>query len=129
MGVKNGALRAYKYLPKDKVVMFNWFVNPYEPGMEDKTLEDHLNSVKHFADQGIRQIIAGYHSDMRNLDRNIAVYKESPKYVQDSIVGFMYLVWIDERGAGYDDMPKVVERICKDLPGKWPEDACKRVLK
>jgi len=126
MGVKGNALGAYNYLPKDKVIMFNWFPNPYEPGLEDKKESDFLASAKHFADNGIRQIIAGYHDDMRNLDTNIAFYKKSDKKTQESIVGFMYLIWFQPgKPATYDDMDDVVERICQELPGKWPSQVCK----
>ncbi|RUM65712.1 MAG: hypothetical protein DSZ06_04580 [Sulfurospirillum sp.] len=126
MGVKGNALGAYKYLPKDQVIMFNWFPNPKEPGLENKTEADFLASAKHFADNGIRQIIAGYHDDMRNLDSNIAFYKKSDKKTQESIVGFMYLIWFQPgKNATYDDMDDVVERICKELPGKWPSKVCK----
>jgi len=92
MGVKDGAVGAIDYLPKETIV-FNWFPNPYEPGLEDKTKKDFLKSAKHFSDHGISQIIAGYHDDMRNLDSNIAFYKESDKKTQKSIVGFMFLIW------------------------------------
>jgi len=125
MGVKKNALDAYNYLPKDRVIMFNWFPNPYEPGLEDKKESDFLASAKHFADNGIRQIIAGYHDDMRNLDTNIAFYKKSDKKTQDSIIGFMYLIWFQpEKKATYDDMDDVVKRICEELPGKWPSKVC-----
>ncbi len=129
MGVRNGALRAWQYLPKDQVIMFNWFPNPYEPGLEDKTEEDFLKSAKHFADNGIKQIIAGYHDDMRNLDSNIAVYKDSDPKTQKSIIGFMFLIWFqDGKEASYDDMENVVKKICTELPNKWPKDTCNRVL-
>ncbi len=125
MGVKKSADGAYKYLPKDQVVVFNWFANPYEPGLEDKTKEDFLKSAKHFADQGIRQIIAGYHDDMRNLDANFAFYNDSDEDTKKSIIGFMYLIWFQNgKTATYDDMEPVVKRICEELPGKWPLDVC-----
>jgi len=127
MGVSNGAEGAIDYLPKETVV-FNWFPNPYEPGLEDKTEKDFLKSAKYFSDHGIRQVIAGYHDDMRNLDSNIAFYKDSSAAVQKSIVGFMFLIWHQPaKNPSYDDMGKVVKRICTDLPGKWPEDVCQGV--
>ncbi len=125
MGVKDGAVGAIDYLPKETRV-FNWFPNPYEPGLEDKTQEDFLKSAKYFAKHGISQIIAGYHDDMRNLDANIAFYKESDKETQKSIVGFMFLIWNQPgKNPSYDDMDKVVKRICIELPGKWPKEACR----
>ncbi len=125
MGVNNGAIGAIEYLPKDTTV-FNWFPNPYEPGLEDKTEKDFLKSAKHFASYGISQIIAGYHDDMRNLDANIAFYKKSDKETQKSIVGFMFLIWNQPgKNPSYDDMDKVVKRICQELPNKWPAEACK----
>jgi len=125
MGVKDGAVGAIDYLPKETIV-FNWFPNPYEPGLEDKTKKDFLKSAKHFSDHGISQIIAGYHDDMRNLDSNIAFYKESDKKTQKSIVGFMFLIWHQPgKNPSYDDMDKVVKRICKELPDKWPEAGCR----
>ncbi len=130
MGVNGGAVGAAQYLPKENSVMINWFPNPYEPGMEDKKESDFLASAKFFADQGLRQIIAGYHDDMRNLDANINVYKKSDPKTQESIIGFMYLIWFqDGKSASYDDMDDTVKRICQELPGKWPESACKRVLR
>jgi hypothetical protein len=130
MGVRGGAIDAAKYLPKDKVAMFNWFPNPYEPGLEDKKEDDFLKSAKYFADLGLKQVIAGYHDDMRNLDSNIAFYKKSDKKTQESIIGFMYLIWFQpNKPATYDDMDDVVKRICTELPGKWPSDVCREVIK
>jgi hypothetical protein len=129
MGVNNGAIGAIEYLPKETIV-FNWFPNPYEPGLEDKTDSDFLKSAKHFSDYGIRQIIAGYHDDMRNLDANIDFYKDSDAEVQKSIIGFMFLIWNQPgKNPSYDDMQKVVKRLCEDLPGKWDEAACKALKK
>ncbi len=126
MGVNAGAVGATEYLNAKDTVMFNWFPNPYEPGLEDKKEKDFLQSAKYFSDAGIRQIISGYHDDMRNLDSNFAFYNDSPKEVQKSIIGFMFLIWHrPEKHATYDDMDDVVKRICKALPGKWPEDVCK----
>jgi len=125
MGVKDGAVGAIDYLPKETTV-FNWFPNPHEPGLEDKTKKDFLKSAKHFADHGISQIIAGYHDDMRNLDANIAFYKESDKKTQESIKGFMFLIWNQPgKNPSYEDMDKVVKRICTELPGKWPTEGCR----
>lgn len=125
MGVKDGAVGAIDYLPKGTTV-FNWFPNPHEPGLEDKTKKDFLKSAKHFSDYGISQIIAGYHDDMRNLDSNIAFYKESDKKTQKSIVGFMFLIWHQpSKNPSYDDMDKVVKRICTELPDKWPKERCR----
>ncbi len=125
MGVKDGAVGAIDYLPKETRV-FNWFPNPYEPGLENKSKSDFLKSAKFFSDHGISQIIAGYHDDMKNLDSNIAFYKDSSKRVQESIVGFMFLIWHQPgKNATYDDMDKVVKKICHELPGKWPQSACK----
>ncbi len=130
MGVNGGAIGAAQYLPKENSVMINWLPNPYEPGMENKKESDFLASAKYFADLGLRQIIAGYHDDMRNLDANINFYKKSDKKTQESIIGFMYLIWFqDGKSASYDDMDDTVKRICQELPGKWPESACKRVLR
>jgi hypothetical protein len=130
MGVKTTAVGADRYLPKNNVVMFNWFPNPYEPGLEDKKEEDFLKSAKHFADIGVKQIIAGYHDDMRNLDSNFAFYNKSDKKTQESIIGFMYLIWFQpDKNATYDDMQPVVKRICQELPGKWPQDVCKELEK
>ncbi len=126
MGVHAGAEGALKYLNPQNAVMFNWFVNPYEPGLEDKTAADFLASAKYFSDHNFSQIIAGYHDDMRNVDANIAVYKDSPKKVQESIVGFMFLIWHQPgKTATYDDMEGVVKRLCKSLPNKWPGDVCR----
>ncbi len=125
MGVKDGAVGAIDYLPKETTV-FNWFPNPYEPGLEDKTQKDFSKSAKHFAKHGISQIIAGYHDDMRNLDANIAFYKNADKETQKSIVGFMFLIWNQPgKNPSYDDMDKVVKRLCEELPTKWPQEACK----
>ena len=78
-----------------------------------------------FSDAGIKQIISGYHDDMRNLDANFAFYNESSAKVQKSIIGFMFLIWHrPEKSASYDDMDDVVKRICEELPGKWPQDVC-----
>ncbi len=130
MGVNLTAEGATKYLPKDKIVMFNWFPNPNEPGLEDKTDSDFLASAKYFADNDIKQIIAGYHDDMANLDSNIAFYKDSNPKTQESIVGFMFLIWHQKgKNPTYDDMDDVVERICTDLPDKWPSDGCKEASK
>jgi hypothetical protein len=130
MGVYKSATGADKYLPKDNVVMFNWFPNPYEPGLEDKKEVDFLKSAKHFADLGLKQVIAGYHDDMRNLDSNFAFYNKSDKKTQESIIGFMYLIWFQpDKPATYDDMDDVVKRICTELPGKWPSNVCKEVAK
>ena len=130
MGVYINALGATKYLPTERVVMFNWFPNPNEPGLEDKTDSDFLASAKYFADNGIRQIIAGYHDDMENLDSNIAFYKDSDPKTQESIIGFMFLIWHQMgKNPTYDDMDDVVERICKELPGKWPQDGCQEAFK
>ncbi len=125
MGVKDGAKGAIDYLPKETVV-FNWFPNPYEPGLEDKRSEDFSKSVKFFSDHGILQIIAGYHDDIRNLDANIAVYKNADIKTRKSIIGFMFLIWNQPgKHPSYDDMDKVVGQICQQLPGKWPAAACK----
>jgi len=125
MGTNGGALGATEYLNPDDVVMFNWFPNPYEPGLEDKTMDDFLASAKYFADRNISQIISGYHDDMRNLDSNFAFYNDSSAEVQKSIIGFMFLIWHrPDKSATYDDMDDVVARICTELPGKWPEDVC-----
>ena len=66
---------------------------------------------------------------MKNVDTNIKVYKDSDLKTRESIIGFMFLIWHQggEKRASYDDMPKVVKKICKDLPGKWPEDVCKNL--
>lgn len=126
MGVNAGAEGATEYLDVNDTVMFNWFPNPYEPGLEDKTTEDFLKSAQYFSDAGIKQIISGYHDDMRNLDANFAFYNESSPKVQESIIGFMFLIWHrPEKSATYDDMDDVVKRICEELPGKWPQDVCK----
>ncbi len=130
MGVNGGAIGATAYLNPKDTVMFNWFPNPYEPGLEDKTMKDFLQSAKYFSDAGIGQIISGYHDDMRNLDANFAFYNDSPKEVQKSIIGFMFLIWHrPDKQATYDDMDDVVKRICEELPGKWPEDVCKALKK
>ncbi len=128
MGVNGGGEGSWEYLPKEAVV-FNWFVNPEEPGLEDVPYKSFLKSLKHFSDHNISQIIAGYHDDMKNLDTNIKVYKDSDEKTRKSVVGFMFLIWHQggEKRASYDDMPKVVKQICKDLPGKWPEDICKNI--
>jgi hypothetical protein len=126
MGVNGAALGATEYLNSEDIVMFNWFPNPYEPGLEDKTMEDFLASAKYFADRNISQIISGYHDDMRNLDANFAFYNDSSAKVQESIIGFMFLIWHrPDKSASYDDMDDVVMRICQELPGKWPQDVCK----
>jgi hypothetical protein len=125
MGTNGGAEGATEYLNPEDVVMFNWFPNPYEPGLEDKTMDDFLASAKYFADRNISQIISGYHDDMRNLDSNFAFYNDSSKEVQKSIIGFMFLIWHrPDKSASYDDMDDVVARICQELPGKWPQDVC-----
>jgi hypothetical protein len=130
MGVNGDAKGALKYLPKDRVVMFNWFPNPNEPGLEDKSMKDFLKSAEYFADNGVKQMIAGYHDDMGNLDANIGFYKESDKKTKESIVGFMFLIWHQlGKNPTYDDMDDVVRRICEDLPGKWPNDGCKEAKK
>jgi len=129
MGVSNGAEGAVEYLPKETVIL-NWFPNPHEPGLEDKTDADFLKSAKHFSDKGLKQIIAGYHDDMNNLDANIAFYKDSDKEVQESIIGYMFLIWHQpNKTPSYDDMNDVVSRICKDLPGKWPQEVCDAIKK
>ncbi len=125
MGVNNGAEGSWDYLPEDAIV-FNWFANPKEPGLEGVPYKTMLKSFKHFSDHNIKQIIAGYHDDMKNVKTNIRVYKESKPEVQKSIVGFMFLIWNqDEKpNATYDDMPNVVKQICQELPEKWPQDVC-----
>ena len=129
MGVHNGALGAIDYLDPNKVVFFNWFFNPFEPGLEKKTLDDFKNSAKYFSDKGFRQIIAGYHDDLKNLDANIATYKESPKDVQDSIIGFMFLIWHQPgKNATYDDINKTVAKICKEIPNKWVKEGCDALI-
>ncbi len=130
MGTNGGAEGATEYLNPEDVVMFNWFPNPYEPGLEDKTMDDFLASAKYFADRNISQIISGYHDDMRNLDANFAFYNDSPKEVQKSIIGFMFLIWHrPDKSASYDDMDDVVARICEELPGKWPQEVCEGLEK
>ena len=127
MGAKKGAVGAYEYLPANQTVVFNWLPNPYEPGLEDKTPQDFTNSAEHFASLGIRQIIAGYHDDLNNLDANVAFYKDASQSVKDSIAGFMFLIWFQEgkpNPPSYDDMEDVAKRICQDLPGKWPSGVC-----
>ncbi len=128
MGVNNGAEGSWEYLPKEAVV-FNWFVNPEEPGLEDVPYKSFLKSLKHFSDNNISQIIAGYHDDMKNVDTNIKVYKDSDEKTRESIIGFMFLIWHQggEKHASYDDLPKVVKQICKQLPKKWPQDICKKL--
>ncbi len=128
MGVNRGGEGSWEYLPKEAVV-FNWFVNPEEPGLEDVPYSSFLKSLKHFSDHNISQIIAGYHDDMKNVETNIKVYKDSDEKTRKSIIGFMFLIWHQggEKRASYGDMPKVVKQICKDLPGKWPEDICKNI--
>ncbi len=128
MGVNNGAKGSWNYLPKEAVV-FNWFVNPEEPGLEEVKYSSFLKSLKHFSDHNISQIIAGYHDDMKNVETNIKVFKDSDKKTRDSIIGFMFLIWHQggEKSASYKDMPKVVKEICKQLPEKWPKDVCKNI--
>ncbi len=126
MGVRGGAEGATQYLPANRVVIFNWLPNPKEPGLEKKTLSDFLASGKYFASHGMRQIIAGYHDDMNNLDANVAFYKAADEETKKSIIGFMFLIWHRPGKNGtYDDMYDVVKRLCKDLPGKWPKGVCK----
>ena len=128
MGVKDDALGGVAYLPKN-IRVFNWFPNPYEPGLEDKTMDDFLQSAKFFSDQNISQVIAGYHDDMRNLDSNIAIYRDSDVKTKKSIVGFMFLIWHQYgKSPSYDHMDLVVDKFCKELPGKWPQSGCEAVV-
>ncbi len=124
MGVNNGAEGSWDYLPKDTVV-FNWIPNPKETGLDEMPYQNFLDSFKHFSDHNISQIIAGYHDDIGNVDTNLRVYKDSSPKVQDSIIGFMFLIWNQGgKEATYEDMPLVVKQICEQLPTKWPEDVC-----
>ncbi len=128
MGVKNGSIGSWDYLPKEAVV-FNWFVNPKEPGLEEIPYQSFLKSLKHFSDHNISQIIAGYHDDMDNVATNIKVYKDSDAKTKKSIIGFMFLIWNQggEKHATYADMPLVVKQICEQLPNKWPSEVCKKL--
>jgi hypothetical protein len=125
MGVKGGAEGAIKYIDPNKAVMFNWFANPYEPGLEYMSSDDFQKSAKYFSDLGFRQIIAGYHDDLRNLKANIDLYKNAPDDVKESIIGFMFLIWFQPaKEATYDEMDETVAKICQEIPQKWTKKGC-----
>ena len=125
MGAKGGAKGAINYLDPTKSIFFNWFPNPYEPGLEFMSSSDFQKSAKYFSDHGFRQIIAGYHDDLKNLKANTKLYKDAPQDVKKSIIGFMFLIWHQPgKHATYDEMDETVAKICQELPQKWSQKGC-----
>ncbi len=93
------------------ITVMNW--NPLNSATK-------INSLKFFADLGLKQMIALYYDDpsLASTVQWMESLKTAEQQGVAGVDGFMYSTWY---GGNYDDLERVANLIKTNYPGRWPD--------